>query len=246
MTRWKAAGIHLGISVVVGLIAFSLLYFVYYPQPYFAAAGADKLVLILLGVDVVLGPLLTLVVFKSGKKTLKFDLATIAGLQLAALVYGLHIMWFARPAFLLAVIDRIEIVYANTIEADKFAQAEFAQFKADPLFGPIRGVTRRPLPGPEQEEILTASFNGADIQLFPRYFQARTSESFRKFLTNAKAPEALPKHTAKAIAAYLAAHPYPEKVVGVPMKGRVDDYTVLLDAKTGEEIVALPVSAWSE
>ena len=246
MTRWKAAGIHLGISVLVGLIAFSLLYFVYYPQPYFAAAGAGKLVLILLGVDVVLGPLLTLVVFKSGKKTLKFDLATIATLQIAALAYGLHIMWFARPAFILAVTDRVEIVYANTIEAEKFAQAELPQFKADPLFGPVLGVTRQPNAGAEQEEILSASFNGEDIQLFPRYFQERNGERFQQFLSNAKVADDLPKHTADALRAYLNKHPYAGKVVAVPMKGRIDEYTLLLDAETGKEIVALPVSAWVE
>lgn len=246
MTRWKAASIHLSISLVVGLIAFSLLYFVYYPQPYFAAAGADKLVLILLGVDVVLGPLLTLVVFKSGKRTLKFDLATIATLQLAALVYGLYIMWFARPAFILAVVDRVEIVYANTIETDKFAQAQLPQFRSDPLFGPVFGVTRRPLPGAEQEEILTASFNGADIQLFPRYFQEQTGERFQEFLSAAKRPEDLPKPTADAISAYLQKHPYSGKLAAVPMKGRVDEYTLLIDAVTGQGIVALPVSAWAE
>lgn len=246
MTRWKAAGIHLSISVLIGLIAFSLLYFVYYPQPYFAAAGADKLVLILLGVDVVLGPLLTLVVFKSGKKTLKFDLSTIATLQFAALAYGLYIMWIARPAFILGVTDRIEIVYANTITAERFAQAELPQFKADPLFGPVFGVTRRPLAGPEQDEILEASFNGSDIQLFPRYFIERKGERFEQFLGNAKVPEDLPKHTQTAIEAYLKKHPYPGKVVGIPMKGRVDEYTLLMDRKTGKEIVALSVSAWAE
>lgn len=246
MTRWKAAGIHLSISMLVGLVAFSLLYFVYYPQPYFAAAGADKLVLILLGVDVILGPLLTLVVFKSGKKTLKFDLATIATVQFAALAYGLYIMWFARPAFILAVTDRIEIVYANTIDAERFAQAALPQFKADPLFGPVFGVTRRPLPGAEQDEILTASFNGSDIQLFPRYFLERKGERFEQFLANAKAPDALPKHTSDAIAAYLAKHPYAGKIAAVPMKGRVDEYTLLIDAGTGKDIVALPVSAWAE
>ncbi len=75
MSRWKAAGIHLSISILIGLVVGALLFGVWYPPPFFHAAGADMLVLLLVGVDVVLGPLLTLIVFKSGKRGLKFDLA---------------------------------------------------------------------------------------------------------------------------------------------------------------------------
>ncbi|MBL0165374.1 MAG: hypothetical protein IPP82_17470 [Xanthomonadales bacterium] len=69
MSRWKAASIHLSISVFVGLLVLALLFLVWYPQPYFNAAGGQALIIFLLGVDIVLGPLLTLVLFKSGKKT---------------------------------------------------------------------------------------------------------------------------------------------------------------------------------
>ena len=46
------------------------------------------LILLMIGVDVVIGPLLTLIVFDPKKKHLKFDLVVIAALQLAALAYG--------------------------------------------------------------------------------------------------------------------------------------------------------------
>ncbi|HEV7490359.1 MAG TPA: hypothetical protein VGO25_06105, partial [Rhodanobacteraceae bacterium] len=78
MTRWKASAVHLSISICVGLGAVALIFGVWYPPPYSHAVGADQLVVLLLGVDVVLGPLLTLVVFKSGKKSLRFDLSVIA------------------------------------------------------------------------------------------------------------------------------------------------------------------------
>ena len=110
MTRWKASGIHFSISLMIGIFAFCMLYFVYYPQPYFEPAGASKLVMILLGVDIVLGPLLTLSVFKAGKRGMRFDLAVIGAVQAAALIYGLSIMWRARPIFIVAVIDRVELI----------------------------------------------------------------------------------------------------------------------------------------
>ena len=45
MSRWKAAGIHLSISLAIGLLVGALLFGVWYPPPYFHAAGADELIL---------------------------------------------------------------------------------------------------------------------------------------------------------------------------------------------------------
>jgi hypothetical protein len=62
-----------------------LMLAVWYPQHYFAAMGGTTLILLLIGVDVVIGPLITLIVFDPKKKSLRFDLAVIAVLQLGAL-----------------------------------------------------------------------------------------------------------------------------------------------------------------
>src|SRR4051812_12853702 len=110
MTRWKAAAIHSLISVAVGLIAGALLLGLWYPPPYFHAAGAQELILLLVGVDLVIGPLLTLIVFRWGKPGLAFDLTVISLLQAAALVYGLAIVLQSRPVFLVATVDRFVLV----------------------------------------------------------------------------------------------------------------------------------------
>ena len=244
MTRWKAAGIHFAISVLIASVAFCLLYFVYYPQPYFVAAGASTLVLILLGVDVVLGPLLTLIVFKSGKKTLKFDLAVIAIMQTAALVYGLHVVWSARPVFILAVVDRLEIIYAGEIDAAQFKLAEHPEFSAEPRFGPILGLTRRPKPGSEQLDIMDAALAGADIQYFPKFFTPATPAALKTFLSRAKKLDDLPSKARKLAESYVAAHAIKGETVAIPMKGRTAEFTVLFDLESAKLITALPVDAW--
>ena len=86
MSRWKAASIHLSISILVGLLVLALLFLVWYPEPYFEAAGGQHLIVVLLGVDLVLGPLMTLILFKSGKWGMRFDLWMIGIIQSAALV----------------------------------------------------------------------------------------------------------------------------------------------------------------
>src|SRR6187402_1763816 len=105
MSRWKAAAIHLSISASIGLLAAALIFGVWYPPPYSKATGADELVLLLMGVDIVLGPMLTLVVFRSGKKSLRLDLTVIAIMQTCALLYGMSVVVRARPVFIVGVDD---------------------------------------------------------------------------------------------------------------------------------------------
>jgi hypothetical protein len=64
------------------------MFFVWYPPPYFEVDGGWRILRILAGVDVVVGPLLTLILFKPGKPGLKFDMTCIALMQIGALVYG--------------------------------------------------------------------------------------------------------------------------------------------------------------
>ena len=54
---------------------------------------------IIIGVDLILGPTLTFIVFKSGKPGLKLDLTLIGILQAVCLTIGLSIVYLERPIF---------------------------------------------------------------------------------------------------------------------------------------------------
>ena len=54
---------------------------------------------IIIFVDLVLGPCLTLVVYKAGKKGLKLDLTCIGLLQVTCLAAGLYVVYSERPTF---------------------------------------------------------------------------------------------------------------------------------------------------
>ncbi len=99
--RFQAFAVHLAISLFI-LIAFLCVMFTWwYPAPYFKVKDGWDVLSILFMVDIVLGPLLTLIVFKLGKPSLKFDLGVIACIQLAALFYGGQIIYEQRPVFLI-------------------------------------------------------------------------------------------------------------------------------------------------
>ena len=115
MSKYRASGIHFVISLFVGLVLLALCWFVWYPAPMLLAIGGHEIFLLIVGIDVVIGPLLTLVVFKTGKKKLKFDLAMIALLQILALEYGVSTLLEARPVYVAALGDKFQVIQATEV-----------------------------------------------------------------------------------------------------------------------------------
>ena len=122
MTRWQAAGRHLAISAVIATPLLVLMAWIWYPPPLFLAAGAAKLALTIIGVDVVAGPTLTAIVYKQGKWGMKFDLWAIGVLQAGALAFGLHVAFDSRPAFFVAMPGVATLVHANELFYEDPAQ----------------------------------------------------------------------------------------------------------------------------
>ena len=110
MSRWKAFAIHLAISAFVALVFLLVCRFYWFDGPLFAVMGGLGLLSILIPVDVILGPVLTLLVFKAGKPKLKLDLSLIAFIQLAALIYGAVIMVQARPLYVVLYHEELRVV----------------------------------------------------------------------------------------------------------------------------------------
>ena len=102
MSRLRAFLVHLSLSAAVVGSVFAVVFLVWYPESYFEVVGAWYLVRILFIVQIVLGPLLTFIVFKPGKPGLKFDLSVIALVQVVALVYGTVVIYPVDQCYYLA------------------------------------------------------------------------------------------------------------------------------------------------
>lgn len=111
---------HLSISVVITFLALLLVFMVWYPSPLAQAVGVKHLFLMMLAIDVIVGPVLGFIVYKEGKKTLKMDLAIIILIQLSALIYGLYSIEKGRPAYIAYNLDRFEIVRKNEIASNDY------------------------------------------------------------------------------------------------------------------------------
>lgn len=109
---FRAASWHLlGSLLVSGLIAF-IVFYAWYPYPYSFLSGGLELFLIIVGVDAVCGPLLTLMLYSPSKsrRELTVDLGLVVLIQLAALSYGVHTVYDARPLFLVHEVDRFRVI----------------------------------------------------------------------------------------------------------------------------------------
>ena len=247
MSRWKAAAIHLSISVLVGLLVLALLFLVWYPQPYFSAAGGQALILILLGVDIVLGPMLTLILFKSGKKNLMFDLCLIALIQVSALVYGLYVIAQARPVFIVAAVDRFEVVSANALDPADLAKGKKAEYRQLSWTGPRLVAAKPPSDSAQRSDLLFSALAGKDIQAFPEYYVAYAEEATNLLKRAHPLPQLRQSkpHAEPLLARWLKIHQRDDsEVVWLPIAAKRASLTMLLDAKSGAVLDALPVDPW--
>ncbi|WP_200375540.1 TfpX/TfpZ family type IV pilin accessory protein [Thiocystis violacea] len=153
MTKGRAFAIHLTASAAVVLILFGIMRLVWYPAPYFDINGGWTVLRILAGVDVVLGPILTLIAFKPGKPSLRFDMSVIVSLQLAALVYGGSLIYQQRPAFTVFAVDRFTAIPAADVEFDRIRYPELKRLIG---IGPLLAEALPPEDPEERRKVMFA------------------------------------------------------------------------------------------
>ena len=115
ITKLKATAVHLSMSVAVFIYLAYQIYYNWYPEPYFSVDGGWQGIRLVGAVDLVLGPLITFLIFDLGKsrRAILFDLITIAVIQLSALSYGVYSTYTQRPV---AVVVIDQFVYSAIME----------------------------------------------------------------------------------------------------------------------------------
>jgi hypothetical protein len=246
--RIRAFGVHLLWSVLVAAVSLALVFVVWYPGPLAAASGVGPIVLILLAVDVVVGPVITFTVFNPAKKNLKWDLAVVVALQLAALGYGLHTVFSARPAYVVFAADRFDVVYANDLTDDKLAKVTDPRFNSLPLWGPHVIAARRPASAKERNEIMFGALAGGDdVPQLPQYY-VPLAEQRGQVIERLLPLDQLAEFnrgeadTVRKLLADMAAHP--GGAAFLPVRGKTGDFTVIIGKASGELIRFVPLSPW--
>jgi hypothetical protein len=246
--RIRASAIHLGLSVLVAVFAGLLVFGVWYPYPYREISGGRELFLILVAVDVVLGPLITLAIFNRAKPwpELRRDLAIVVLLQLGALGYGMWTVFAARPVHLVFEIYRFNVAHAIDVQPELLGRTP-AGIDALPVTGPTI-LSLRPFKN-EQEKIDTtlAALQGIPLAARPDLWQTY-KQGIPEVLKAAKPVAQLKSrfsNRSAEIDAVLA--PFDsagQAMVYVPMVGRKSFWTVFLDPVSAEIKAFMPLDSF--
>jgi hypothetical protein len=122
MNRYQAFAIHIAISLVIFFILLVCITQHWYPGILFDSSNGMKAVGLIVGIDLILGPLLTLIVFNPKKSSLPFDLTAIAVVQILALAYGTWTIHSSRPLAIAYVNTSFITLYANAKNAEEVQQ----------------------------------------------------------------------------------------------------------------------------
>jgi hypothetical protein len=247
--RVRAGLIHLALSAAIAAAVFLPIYFFWYPDVLFEKAGGRHLFLLIAGVDLVIGPLVTFVIFVPKKKGLMFDLAVIAILQTAALAYGVYVLFESRPVYIVFVKDRYQLTRANDIARGELEKAGAKGFDELPVGGPKIVGARMPKEPDEQQRLMIAAIAGMDLNVFPQHYvpydevraEARAAalplETLRK--RNAARPGAV-----SAVLARLGRRD--EEVRFLPMHAGAAHLAVFIDANSGDILKITALNPWGD
>ena len=242
--RLKAAGIHLLVSVIIALCGLYLVFGIWHPDPLQKAVGVTRIFLIMLGIDVVLGPLLTLIVASSKeKKTLKFDLSVIFIVQLAAYLYGMHSIAVSRPTYVAFDKIRFEIVQADSVLRDS-EKTILSEYQKNPWFSP-QWVAVRPYKDFEEQNQRTFLELQQDISpaMQADLYQPIDGGTWREIKKTQHTLDELEKYNdTQQVKQILATHPEADSYQ--PLKAPAVDMAVLLDSKQEKMIAIVDLRPW--
>lgn len=244
--RIRALTLNLALSAIMLGIVLAVVLLAWYPDPYFRIQNTIRLVMVLAVVQLVLGPLLTFILYKPGKKGLWFDIVVITLLQFAALAFGANVLHDGKPRFMVYAVDRFNVLAAKDVD---FSQIRDPRFLAQPEKGPWMVIANMPMDPEESQRLLRETvFEGKpDLDRQPRYWgdyatgfphiaaQAHTLADLREARPDAN----------RAIERVLSATGRKAEVlIFLSVIGKKEDYAVVLDPESGEVLDAIACDPW--
>lgn len=219
-----------------------LVFRLWYPAPLHEALGVTRIFRLLILVDMVIGPLLTLLVFKAGKKTLIFDMAVILALQLSALCYGVWSLAEGRPIWLVFNADRFDLVRMVDIDTRRLQEAE-PEYQGGSWLGPQWVGAVKPADVDQRNALIFESvMGGSDIAQRPNLYRPLTE------LHSALRDKALPLqelhsyNEVEQVREVLAR--WPSADAWLPLMALVKPLVVLFNRERAEIVAVVDLRPW--
>jgi len=163
LSRAQAFCLHLTLSLLVFSALVILMLTLWFPGKLFVLGGGWQGLKVVVMVDLVLGPALTLLLYKPGKPGLRVDMSLVAALQVAALGYGSLIAWQQRTVAVVFAEGQFSTLSAaahRSANAELVALDERPRRIRDLAGGSVPVLVNPPPDKGEFGSYLTQLFNG--------------------------------------------------------------------------------------
>jgi len=238
--KFVATGIHFLVTLGLAACAATLIFLVWFPHPFETMVGGTELFMLVVGCDLALGPLISLVIYNSRKSRRKliFDYAIVGTAQIVALVYGVFVVAGSRPVYVSFTVDRLEVVTAREFTEDELAAARKPEYATLSFTGPRLVATEVP-PADNNDALFEAVMKDNDVYLRPKFF-ARYETQLAGIRDHAKPIADLTKRKPDGIplveAAMRDVKIPAERVRWLPVHHRTGFWTALIDIDDGKPV----------
>ena len=227
---------------MIALLAVVMVFYVWYPSPLAKANDVSHIFLMMLAIDIIVGPLLTLLVYKEGKKTLKFDLSVIILIQVSAFLYGFYTIAQGRPAWLVFYHDRFDQVTVVEISQKNHEKFKY-EYKNAPMLGPKFVAVKFSNNSETRKKDTLLELSGTTLAMRPeRYLplmdikdQIREKALNLELLRDFNSPLEIDKILKK----------YPTATAWFPLKTNTNDMVVLINTKKAEIVKIVDLRPWN-
>lgn len=246
MTRFRVFQLRLLASAALLLLVFAVVRLLWYPGAYFSISGAFKQFLVLAAVVIVVGPVLSAVVYKPGKKGLTFDLWVLTGVELLVVLVAGYLLFQRQPHFAVFAVDRFEAVARAEVDISKL---QTALDTTRPGHAPRLVFAKLP-DDPEVHSRLideTVFYGMADIDRRPEFWEPYTNaipviKKVALPLDDLLHGDDVQQRT---VAGWLSAtDSVATDYICLPLRGRAGDATIILHADTVFPVATLAVDPW--
>lgn len=239
-----AFAIHLGLGLIVVASFLYYIWFVAYTPPIIDLEGGGDIILLLLAVDVTLGPILTLILYRKGKPGMKLDIAVVLTVQIAAFALGAWTLYSQRPLYLAFVAEHFRVIPASGIDLDELTDEALAP---SPFGGPRTIYVERPKGEMAQKIMFEALDGGRDLHEYPQFYRPY-NDNLEKIRASAWTLERLRNERPSAVTPIeqrLAELNITESdTLIAPVIGFQKEAAILLDRESGRLLAFVDVVIW--
>jgi hypothetical protein len=242
--KFKASLIHLSISAIIIGLFYLLVLNIWYPAPYFQVSGLLEIMLMLVIIDLIIGPLLTFIVFKPKKSSLKFDLSVIAAIQVAALVYGAIAVYEGHPVYVAYAIDRFTLVSVGEADPKK---AKYKELNVSTFGIPKVVYAKMPEKGDARNNLMFSAISGGlDLENHAEYYEPIDQYTKQILSRSVDVDKILAYPNSKQHLESFLQEQKKEasELAFLPLMGKAKVMLWALDRKNGKPVGVLDIDPW--